>query len=71
MLFAVQKRNAGIFAFRDISYEFLANWQQHGYQSLWALFAEMAVKEGADPTHLRQYLALLANPPLRNAVFGV
>ena len=52
-------------------YEFLANWQQPAYQSLWALFVEMAGAEDADPARLRQYLALLANPPLQKAVFGV
>lgn len=66
-----QERNNGVFAFRDMFYEFLANWQQPAYQSLWALFVEMAGAEDADPARLRQYLALLANPPLRKAVFGV
>ena len=67
----MQGRSAGIRAFRDMFYEFLANWQQPAYQSLWALFVEMAGAEDADPARLRQYLALLANPPLREAVFGV
>ena len=31
----VQKRNAGIQPFRDIFYEFLGNWEQPVYQSLW------------------------------------
>lgn len=67
----MQERNIGVFAFRDMFYEFLANWAQPAFQSLWALFVEMAAAEDADPVRLRQYLALLANPPLRNAVFGV
>ena len=67
----LQERNNGILAFRDMFYEFLANWAQPAYQSLWALFTEMATEEGADPARIRQYLALLANLPLRDAVFGV
>ena len=66
-----QERNNGVFAFRDMFYEFLANWQQPAYQSLWALFVEIAGAEDAAPARLRQYLSLLANPPLRKAVFGV
>ena len=45
----MQGRNAGIWVFRDMFYEFLANWQQPAYQSLWALFVEMAGAEDADP----------------------
>lgn len=67
----LQGRNNGILAFRDMFYQFLANWQQPAYQALWALLTELAAEEDADPARLRQYLALLANPPLRNAVFGV
>ena len=67
----IQGRNAGILAFQDMFYEFLANWQQPAYQSLWALFVEIAGAEDAAAAGLRQYLSLLANPPLRKAVFGV
>ena len=67
----VQERNAGIWAFRDMFYEFLANWEQPAYQSMWKLFEEMAAKEETESSRLRRYLALLANPPLRKSVFGV
>ena len=67
----VQGRNAGIWAFRDMFYEFLANWEQPAYQSMWKVFEEMAAKEETEASRLRRYLALLANSPLRKAVFGV
>ena len=70
-LSAVRARNARIWAFRDMFYEFLANWDQPAYQAMWKLFEEMAAKEETTSSHLRQYLALLFNRPLRKAVFGV
>lgn len=70
-LYGVRARNARIWAFRDMFYEFLSNWEQPTYQSMWKIFEEMAAKEETDTSHLRQYLALLANLPLREAVFGV
>ncbi len=51
-------------------YEFLANWAKPEYQAMWALFAEMSATEETDSSRLRQYLALLANLPLRRAVLG-
>lgn len=69
-LYDAKKRKAHIWAFRDMFYEFLANWAQPEYQALWALFAEMSATEETDSSRLRQYLALLANPPLRKAVLG-
>ena len=70
-LSAVRSRNARIWAFRDMFYEFLANWDQPAYQAMWKLFEEMAAKEEAESSRLRQYLALLFNRPLRKEVFGV
>ena len=70
-LSAVRARNAGIWAFRDMFYEFLANWDQPAYQAMWKLFEEMAAKEETESSRLRQYLALLFNLPLREEVFGV
>ena len=70
-LFAVRARNARIWAFRDMFYEFLTNWEQPAYQAMWKLFEEMAAKEETESSRLRQYLALLFNLPLRKAVFGV
>lgn len=70
-LSAVRARNAKIWAFRDMFYEFLSNWDQPAYQAMWKLFEEMAAKEETTSSHLRQYLALLFNRPLRKAVFGV
>ena len=70
-LSAVRARNAGIWAFRDMFYEFLANWDQPAYQAMWKLFEEMAAKEETESSRLRQYLALLFNLPLRKAVFGM
>ena len=70
-LSAVRARNAGIWAFRDMFYEFLANWDQPAYQAMWKLFEEMAAKEETESSRLRQYLALIANPPLRKVVFGL
>ena len=70
-LSAVRSRNARIWAFRDMFYEFLANWDQPAYQAMWKLFEEMAAKEETESSRLRQYLALLFNRPLRKEVFGV
>lgn len=70
-LSAVRSRNARIWAFRDMFYEFLANWDQPAYQAMWKLFEEMAAKEETESSRLRQYLALLFNLPLREEVFGV
>ena len=70
-LSAVRSRNARIWAFRDMFYEFLANWDQPAYQAMWKLFEEMAAKEETESSRLRQYLALLFNRPLREEVFGV
>ena len=70
-LSGVQSRNAKVWAFRDMFYEFLANWDQPAYQAMWKLFEEMAAKEETESSRLRQYLALLFNRPLRKAVFGV
>ena len=67
----VRARNARIWAFRDMFYEFLNNWEQPAYQSMWKLFEEMAAKEETESSRLRQYLALIANPPLRKVVFGL
>ena len=70
-LSGVQSRNAKVWAFRDMFYEFLVNWDQPAYQAMWKLFEEMAAKEETESSRLRQYLALLFNRPLRKAVFGV
>lgn len=70
-LSAVRSRNTRIWAFRDMFYEFLANWDQPAYQAMWKLFEEMAAKEETESSRLRQYLALLFNRPLRKEVFGV
>lgn len=69
-LYDAKKRKAHIWAFRDMFYEFLANWAKPEYQAMWALFAEMSATEETDSSRLRQYLALLANLPLRRAVLG-
>lgn len=66
-----ENRHAGIMAFRNMFYEFMSNWAQSEYQAMWLLFKEM-VADGATCTkRLRQYLALLSNPPLRKEVFGI
>ena len=70
-LSAVRARDTRVRAFRDMFYEFLANWDQPAYQAMWKLFEEMAAKEETESSRLRQYLALLFNRPLRKAVFGV
>ena len=70
-LYDAKKRKAHIWAFRDMFYEFLANWAQPEYQAMWAVFAEMSAMEETVSSRLRQYLALLANLPLRRAVLGV
>ena len=70
-LSAVRTRDTRVRAFRDMFYEFLANWDHPAYQAMWKLFEEMAAKEETTSSHLRQYLALLFNRPLRKAVFGV
>ena len=70
-LSAARAHDARSRAFRDMFYEFLANWEQPAYQSMWKLFEKMAAKEGTESSRPRQYLALLANLPLRQAVFGV
>ena len=66
----VSKRNAGIYAFQTMFYEFLANWAQPTYQAMWRLFEDMATDEEVSSVHLRQYLGLLSNIPLRKAIFG-
>ena len=70
-LSAVRTRDTRVRAFRDMFYEFLANWDHPAYQAMWKLFEEMAAKEETESSRLRQYLALLFNRPLRKAVFGV
>ena len=70
-LSAVRTRDTRVRAFRDMFYEFLANWDHPAYQAMWKLFEEMSAKEETTSSHLRQYLALLFNRPLRKAVFGV
>ena len=68
-LHEVQKYGENICAFRDMFFEFLSNWECPDIQAMWHLFMEMA-EDGIPLVRLKQYLALLANPPLRKAVLG-
>ena len=68
-LHEVQKYGENICAFRDMFFEFLSNWECPDIQAMWHLFMEM-VEDGIPLVRLKQYLALLANPPLRKTVLG-